>query len=192
VRLLQHFVVVAWLVTAGSALATECDCLPEFATTAEATGVCSTTKDDQKWCKLKFGAGATQPGGEKNGPFTKKLQSSKISDVDVTKAVQEVGRPPEQWTLTTVQQHVRAMFAIALWDTAPARLQEVLTIIQEQAQRLLMAVKETPATFSAGKYQVDAAKGCIQINEGSFSTMLRTRYAQPLDDASRREKRCGR
>ncbi len=185
-RLVRYCVMVACLVTSGRALATVCDCRPQFETSAEASGVCSRTQDDTKWCKLKFGYGATQAGGEKNGPFTEALQNHKISVADVTKALPEVSRPPDQWTLTTVQQYVPAMFAVALWDTAPARLNDVLKTIQSQAERILTAARGDPATFRAGEYQVEAAQGCIQLIDGNFSTMLRTRYAKPPDG-----RRCG-
>jgi deoxycytidylate deaminase len=45
-RLVRYCVMGACLVTSGRALATECNCRPQFETSAEASGVCSRTQDD--------------------------------------------------------------------------------------------------------------------------------------------------
>jgi len=185
-------VLMWWIGGPSVALATVCDCRPEFETDAEASGVCSKIKDDKKWCKLKFGSGAVQPGGERHEEFARVLKSQALPQFDVTMALSQVAQPPEEWTVATVRDHLSAMFTVALWDTAPERLKPVLSIIRDASEQLLVAAKGDGKSFKAGSYEVDAAKGCVQLIDGTFAVMLRTPFARPLAPSIRSEPSCAR
>ncbi len=177
------------ILSAKLVTATVCDCRPEFETESEGSGVCSKIKDDKRWCKTKFGTAATRPGDQRSQEFTARLKTLGLPPVDPVKAVQEVAKPPEEWTTTTVTESLTTVFTIALWDTAPDRLKEAVDLIRKEAGRVLDAAKSEGRRFHSGRYDIGASRGCVQLTEGSFSTMVRTPSAKPFD-AKNTERSC--
>jgi len=163
------------------ARATVCDCKPEFPTESEGQGVCSKAKDDTKWCKTKFGTADTGPTGEHHDQFISALREEGLPGYDTSSAVRFLSQtPPEKWDLETIQTHVTAMFAVAIWDTeARKRLGPIANVLKKGTSEILDGIRGRGSQSVFSGYQLDVRRGCIQMTDKNFAVMLRFPFASP-------------
>jgi hypothetical protein len=144
---------------------------------AEGLGTCEKTQDDAKWCKLKFNSvtGKETPEQKEFFKTVDKFLGQKLDNVQSSMVVNEV--PPENWDQSFITKHFAALFAVALYDTAPDRMVGIFNILQKHTEKLLQFVKGEEHRQKIEGYNVTGSRGCLEFVDGSFSTMVKTRYS---------------
>lgn len=178
---------VSLLLPCGRVEATQCDCKPEFEVASEAEGTCEVTRDDKKWCRIKFNTGSTASGPRQQEfveavkkltglTFDHTLEASRI--VNMTE--------PEKWDEAFVREHLAALFAIAVWDSAPERLKTVVSLVRDRAREFVgpLQKREQQTRLELGGYRAVVSYGCVDLSERDFSVMVKTRF-------STTPRRCG-
>lgn len=156
--------------------ATTCDCRPDFNTEAEGNGWCSRTKEDAKWCKLKFNEESATASQQE---FMNTMTQLAIKTVDVANATKILNTVPlSNWKIEFIDNYWLTLFSITLWDIAPDKLREIAVIIQKNRDRLFSMVTKDGGDFNSDGYRIDGSPGCLQFTKAAFSTMVRTAFAQ--------------
>jgi hypothetical protein len=170
-----------------TAVATKCDCRPDFPVESEADGTCEVTRDDKNWCVIKFNS-STGQATPRQTEFLDALGRSRLPQFDnVVASNRFLSVAPELWDLTFIQDHLAALLAVALWDSAPQRLPVVISLIRENARELLPAIQDRSqrvTTRRLGNYSAALSYGCFELSERDFSVMIKTRF-------STAPRRCG-
>jgi len=169
------------LVSPRPSLATRCDCKPEFEVFAEAAGVCELTRDDKKWCEIKFNS-VTGSGPQQREFMEMVSKKTGVEIPDNVKAAQEFNRvPPEGWNKDFVEQHLISLLAVALWERAPERIKPIMQAVRNAANRILPLIKVEPRKVEQlplEKYKAIISRGCFDLQDGEFAVMIKTQFAE--------------
>lgn len=162
------------------ALATRCDCKPEFEVYAEADGVCEVTRDDKKWCEIRFNSSTGT--GTRQQEFFQTLSRLEVKVFDNFKAAQEFNRvEPEKWNKDFIEQYLTSLLAVALWEKAPERIRPILQSVRNASARILPLITTGPKKveqLSLERYKATISRGCIDLDDGVFAVMIKTRFAE--------------
>jgi len=162
-----------------------CDCKPEFNVTAEGPGPCARTKDDAKWCRIKFPVASDAE--TRKTEFDRVMQKLDLPRYNVAAAAVSVNStPPDAWDLAFVQRSLPPLVAVALWDLEPRRIKPLVRALSERAvaAQVLEGWQSKPPEFvslsapvAAASYRVIVSRGCVEFVDGLFSLLIRTSFA---------------
>jgi hypothetical protein len=169
---------------ATGAVAT-CDCKPEFNVIAEGPNPCTRTKDDAKWCRIKFPVASDAE--TRKMEFDRVMQELDLPRYNVAAAAVSVNRTrPDAWDLVFVQRSLPPLVAVALWDLEPRRIKPLVRALSERAvaARVLEGWQSKPPGFvslsapvAPAPYRVIVSRGCVEFVDGLFSLLIRTSLA---------------
>ena len=178
---LGAFLFATWV--PESAGATRCDCRPEFDVYAEADGVCELTRDDKKWCEIRFNSSTGT--GPRQAEFIDTVAKTGVKISDNVKASQRLNTLlPESWGKDAVEEDLVTLLAVALWERAPERIKPISELVRKEAARILDLMKMHPSKveqFTADRYLVTTSRGCIDIDDKVFAVMIKTRFSEALN-----------
>lgn len=180
VVLLFLFLLIAMPAGVG---ATRCDCRPEFEVYAEADGICEVTRDDKKWCEIRFNSSTGT--GPRQKEFFEAVAKQGVQIGDNVKAAQTLNTtPPEQWDKSAIEQDLATLVAVALWERAPNRIKPMVDLVRKASDKIVELMKMPPMAveqFSTEGYLVTTSRGCIDIDDKVFAVMIKTRFSEAVN-----------
>jgi hypothetical protein len=171
------------LAISRDASATRCNCRPEFEVYSEADGICELTRDDKKWCEIRFN-GSTG-SGPRQAEFFAAVEKQGLKIADNVKAAQRLNTmPPEAWDKAVIENDLVALIAVALWERAPEKIKPIAELVRKSSDKILQYMKLPPAAvekFASDRYLFTVSLGCIDIDDKVFSVMIKTRFSEAVN-----------
>ncbi len=170
-------VLLAMLLVPASAYATKCHCRQHKAD-AEANGTCSRSEDETR-CTLTF---TTTPPKEYD-EFVARLRKLNLT-ADPREVLRDAfAKPPEAYGEKFVPEYLPILFSISQRTYFLERTPQIVKVIRENKNKIervflnpefkRKAVREKLLPFEA-----IMSYGCIEIKDGSFYSMVKTRWAE--------------
>jgi len=188
IRILHVLLAVIFVVAANPwrAFGTRCDCRPEYAVYAEAEGVCELTRDDRKWCEIKFNSSTGR--GARQAEFVQALSKFGVEVSDNFTAAQQFNMvEPEKWDNKFIDEYLTSLLAVALWERAPDRVKPIIELVRNASEQILKSMKREPKEvdkFPLAQYTATVSRGCLDLADEVFAVMIKTRFSEA-------NERCG-
>ena len=177
-KLIQPNQVMRVMAEGGAAQTTPCKC-QQHPAEAQATGTCSRS-EDQSYCTLEFTTN-TQEGYEQ---FVSRLKGMGIgSPLEALRFADE--HPPESWNPDDIKTYLPALFAVSQRTRFQERTSSIANAIRESSQsnsQLFGAFtakgKRVAQQFQIGDFSAVVSYGCVELNQPSFHSMVKTRWSE--------------
>jgi hypothetical protein len=167
------------LLIGSSGSSPPCTCRPDIPADGVG-GSCSITRDDSKWCQIRF-TGTARLRSEEPEVVQNLLQRLKQGGEEREVALTGLGSVhPERWDRDFVLGFVPAMLEDALSRNAPERLPEITDDLSKLLPDMLprLQSKTTQAAeFKLGRYKTFVSYGCIDFTSENFSAMVKSRFS---------------